>query len=137
MLISLVIVELQKIKVYALISRCWGRHKTEDAQSEKELLLHERDYNIFWLIQILFYIFIIPKPFLSVIIDYFCKEDRVTKSNINKQAVEMCLCRRKINKNITLPVLRQLPCYSTSCHHSRTFPDISACPSDNILPTLT
>lgn len=37
------------------------------------------------------YILAIPRPFPSLIIDYFIKEERVMRSNMNKQADERCL----------------------------------------------
>lgn len=44
-------------------------------------------------ITVAFYVFVIVKTFLSVINGYFCKEERMLKSNMNKQAVEMCFYR--------------------------------------------
>lgn len=45
--------------------------------------------------------------------------------------------REKINKKNYLVWLTTAPCDWTSCHEGYAFPDISACPSDCILPMLT
>lgn len=136
MLISLLIVKLQKNAIYALRNFQMLRRTQNRRHTEWKRIIADRkgQYNFLIKTTRQFYALIIPKLFLSLTIDYFCKEEIHEEQHKYRSSGNM-FYREKIKNYLVW--LTTDPSDSTSNHESHTFPGISGCPSDCILPMLT